>query len=75
MMTRDEIVGALRHLVTKVNRVEATIAHNLHVRTDGSEIAKAACDDALDAIDAALEAQMQTNRMLARIATELRNGR
>lgn len=74
-MKLDEIVGALRLLVTKMNRVEATIAHNLKVRSDNNEALKAACDNALDAIDAALEAQMQTNRMLARIAAELRNGR
>ncbi len=74
-MTYEEIVGAMRHMIGKLNRVEATVAHNLNVRTDTGEVSKAACDDALDAIDAALEAQMQTNRMLARIASELRNGR
>lgn len=74
-MAFEEIISALRLAIDKMNRVEANIAHYLSSQGSQSSSAKAKCDDALDAIDAALEAQAKTNRMLASMAAELRRGR
>ena len=75
-MTIEDIAAVLTHLTEKLNRVEANVAQAYTARPDHDDDGmEKTFEEALEAIDQAVEAQAQTNRLLVRIASEIRNGR
>jgi hypothetical protein len=74
MKTNDELETLIQNLIERMNRVEATVAKAKSARPDWDEAgAESACQAAISAIDAALEAQAKSNQMLASIASSLRS--
>lgn len=76
MKTNEQLETLIQNLIDRLNRVEATVANANNARPDRDEAgAFRAYDEAIEAIDNALEAQARSNRMLAGIASSLRNGK
>lgn len=73
-MTIEEIKKAFQNLTDRVNRLEATVAHNKPV-VIGVDPAVTAIDTALVLIERFQEMNEKQNKDMARIAQELRSGR
>lgn len=73
-MTIEEIKKAIQNLTDRVNRLEATVAHNKQV-VIAVDPAVSAIDTALVLIERVQEMNEKQNKDMARIAQELRNGR
>ncbi len=77
-MTQEEQTQAIRNLVERVNRIEATVAHDKPVTADG--LGKA-IDAAIGLLEAAIEGQttgssaVNRNGLAEIIKTRLVNGR
>lgn len=71
-MTDQEIKQAIQNIIERLNRVEATFAHN---KPATSEAIITTIDNALALIDRVQECSQMADRNLERLATELRNGR
>jgi hypothetical protein len=72
-MTDQEINQAFQNLVERVNRIEATVAHNKPVAEN--EPAISAIDKALVLMDRVQDSADQSNKLLGRILDELQSGR
>lgn len=73
-MTNEEQTRAIQNLTDRMNRIEATVAHNKPV-VIGVDPAVSAIDTALVLLERVQEMNEKQNKDMARIAQELRNGR
>lgn len=71
-MTIDEIKKAIQNLTDRVNRIEATVAHNKPVGTDGLE---KAIDAAIDLINTAIESHSNSDDISRRAVGKMLEAR